>query len=316
MAAFDLQVFNQQAKTVMTETIDQDVAKFNEASVGSIVLINKPFEGDFSLESAFKAISGLVRRRNAYGDGAQSAKRLQQMLEVAVKVGAGTPPIEFEPQQYHWILQNPELAAIKIGEQLAKARLADMLNAGLTAGVAAVSGNTAMVTTETGAADFKMLNKAAAKMGDRSGALRSWVMHSSVLHGLYANALTNTENLFKYDGVNIVRDPFGRVFVVTDSTALYNSVGATYNSLGLVEDAIVVNDNNDFFANMETKNGGENIKASYQAEWTFGAAVRGYAWDMTSGGKSPTDTAIGTPTNWDKTASSNKDTAGVLLVSK
>ena len=316
MGVFDINVFNEQTKTVMTETIDQDIAKFNEASGGAIVLINKPFEGDFSIESAFKAIAGLVRRRNAYGSGAQSAKRLQQMLDVAVKVAAGTPPIEFEPQQYRWTLQNPELAAIKIGEQLAKARLADMLNAGLTAGVAAISGNSDMKLTETGKADFKMLNKAAAKMGDRSGSLKSWVLHSTILHGLFDNALTNTERLFSYDGVHILRDPFGRMFVVTDSPALYNASGATYNSLGLVEDAIVVNDNNDFFANMVTSNGDENIKASYQAEWTFGAAVKGYAWDMSSGGKSPTDTAIGTPTNWDKIASSNKDTAGVLLVSK
>lgn len=316
MAAFDLNVFNEQTKTVMTETIDQDIAKFNEASGGAIVLINKPFEGDFSIESAFKAIAGLVRRRNAYGSGAQSAKRLQQMLDVAVKVAAGTPPIEFEPQQYRWTLQNPELAAIKIGEQLAKARLADMLNAGLTAGVAAIGGNSDMKLTESTAANFKLLNKAAAKMGDRSGSIKAWAMHSTILHGLYDNALTNTERLFSYDGIHVVRDPFGRMFVVTDSPALYNNTGATYNSLGLVEDAIVVNDNNDFFANMNTINGDENIKASYQAEWTFGASVKGYAWDMASGGKSPTDTAIGTPTNWDKNVTSNKDTAGVLLVSK
>ncbi len=47
MGAFDLQVFNEHTRTVMTETIDQDVNKFNEASGGAIVLINKPFDGDF-----------------------------------------------------------------------------------------------------------------------------------------------------------------------------------------------------------------------------------------------------------------------------
>lgn len=318
MGAFDLQVFNEHTRTVMTETIDQDVAKFNEASGGAIVLINKPFDGDFNIESAFKNISGLVRRRNAYGTGTLSAKKLQEMLNVAVKVAAGTAPIEFEPQQYTWTLRNPELAAIKIGEQLAKARLADMLNAGITAGVAAIGGNAAMMHDASSAPpDFKVLNNGAAKMGDRSGSLKAWVMHSTVAHNLYANALTNAERLFVYDGVNVMRDPFGRVFVITDAPALVNtSAGTKYNSLGLVENAIVVNDNNDFNAILENKTGDENLKAVYQAEWTFGAAVKGYAWDMANGGKSPSDTALATSTNWDKIASSDKDTAGVLVVTQ
>lgn len=311
---FDLQVFNQQTHTVMTETIDQDIAKFNEASGGAIVLLNKPFEGDFSIESAFKLISGLVRRRNAHGSGALQAKRLEEMLNVAVKVAAGTAPIEFEPAQYQWTLRNPELAAIKIGEQLAKARLADMLNAGLSAGVAAIGGNAEMKTELTDKATFKGLNQGASKMGDRSGSLKAWVVHSGVMHTLYENALTNSERLFSYDGVNVMRDPFGRVFVVTDAPSLI--AANKYKSLGLVENAIIVNDNNDFFANLETLNGNENIKATYQAEWSFGAAVKGYAWDTVNGGKSPSDTALATSTNWDKTTSSNKDTAGVLVVTQ
>ncbi|RKL58094.1 major capsid protein, partial [Acinetobacter baumannii] len=62
--------------------------------------------------------------------------------------------------------------------------------------------------------------------------------------------------------------------------------------------------------------GGENLKYTYQAEWTYGVGVKGYAWDMANGGKSPNDASIGTPTNWDLIASSIKDTAGVLVKSK
>ena len=35
---------------------------------------------------------------------------------------------------------------------------------------------------------------------------------------------------------------------------------------------------------------------------------------MVNGGKSPTDAKLATGTNWDKVASSDKNTAGVLLV--
>lgn len=309
---FDLQVFNQQTYTVMTETTDQDVKKFNEASGGAIVLFNKPFSGDFDIKTAFQSIAGLVRRRNAHGSGAVQAVQLKEMLDVAVKVAAGTAPTEWQAQQYNWTLRNPELAAITLGEQLAKARLADMLNTGIAAGVAAISGNAAMVHDASSAPpNFNVLNSGAAKMGDRSSSLKAWVLHSTAMHNLYGNALTNANQLFTYDGVNVLRDPMGRLFVVTDAPALFAS--STYHTLGLVENAIAVNDNNDFNAVLENKTGDENIKSVYQAEWSFGVAVKGYAWDMAVGGKSPTDAAIGTPTNWKKNATSNKDTAGVLI---
>ncbi|OOF55769.1 major capsid protein [Rodentibacter genomosp. 2] len=314
--SFDLQVFNKQTQVALTETVDQDIEKFNEASGGTIVLQNAPVEGDFDIRASFKAVAGLVRRRNAYGQGTVEAKRLEQLLNVAVKVAAGTPPLEYEPQQYHWILKNPELAAITIGQQLAKARLADMLNTAVLGGVAAIGGNTKTVLDDKAQAPtFRTLNKGAALFGDRSGSLKAWVMHSTTLHSLFENALTNTERLFNYDNINVVRDPFGRVFVVTDSPALVNADGS-YNTLGLVENAILVGGNNDFNSVILPKVGGENIGATYQAEWTYNLGILGYKWDMAAGGKSPNDTALGTSTNWEKSATFDKDTAGVLVKTK
>lgn len=315
--AFDLQVFNKQTYLTLTETVAQEVEKFNQASAGALVLANNPASGDFDIKASFKAISGLVRRRNAYGSGTVAAKRLEQLLNASVKVAAGTPPIDYDPAQYNWVLQNPELAAYEIGQQLAKARIADMLNTGIRAAVSAIKGNVDVVQgAGVDAASFGLLNKGAAKFGDRSGAIKAWILHSTTMHNLFATALTNTEKLFTYDGINVIRDPFGRLFVVTDSDALVDTTGTTfYNTLGLVENAIAVNGNDDFNSVIVPKVGFENIGATYQAEWSYNVGVLGYTWDTTSGGKSPTDTALGTSTNWDKTASSNKDTAGVLVKS-
>lgn len=316
---FDLHVFNKQTYIAMTETVAQDVNKFNEASQGTIILLNEPTGGDFDLKASFKAIQGIVRRRDAHGSGTVTAKRLEQLLDVAVKVAAGTPPIEYEEQQYRWVMQNPELAALTIGEQLGKAKIADMLNAGIQGGVSAIGGNADAVEGDgTADASFRLFNKGAGRMGDRSGALRSWIAHSSTMTGLYDNALANTERLFFYDGINVIRDPFGRLFVITDSPALITeNAGVTaYNSLGLVQEGIVIKDNNDFNAVVVPTVGNENIKYTYQAEWSYNVGVKGYAWDMAKGGKSPTDAAIGTATNWSKISSSIKDTAGVLIKSK
>ena len=48
----------------------------------------------------------------------------------------------------------------------------------------------------------------------------------------------------------------------------------------------------------------------------YNLGILGYEWDMTAGGKSPDDTKLGASANWRKTATSLKDTAGVLVKTK
>jgi hypothetical protein len=67
--------------------------------------------------------------------------------------------------------------------------------------------------------------------------------------------------------------------------------------------------------NVETRNGDENIRRTQQSEWTYNLSLKGYKWDETNGGASPSDAALGTGTNWDKQATDIKNTAGVKMVS-
>jgi hypothetical protein len=84
-------------------------------------------------------------------------------------------------------------------------------------------------------------------------------------------------------------------------------------ALGLAADAIRVDQNNDYDANEQAINGDENIKRTFQAEWSFNLGIKGFAWDKTNGSKSPNDAALATATNWDKYSTSNKDIAGVMV---
>lgn len=323
MALSDMKVFNDFLYESITETIDQQVALFNAASAGTIVLTSKRNVGDFSQKASFKAISGLIRRRDSYGTGSVSAVALQMLQTSSVKVAGGTPPISFEPQQFTWIQENPELAAVVIGQQFAEGLLQDYLNSGLAAARSAFVnvGSTALYTVPSnGKTTLNALNRGAQKFGDRAQAIQAWVMHSTPQHDMFDAALTNTTQLFSFGTVQVREDGFGRRYVVTDSPSLAITSGSPavtdYYTLGLVQNAIVVEDNNDFFANMETSNGTENIQRTWQAEYTFNLSMKGYTWDTTSGGKSPTDSEIATGTNWDKTASSLKDTAGVAVKSR
>ena len=77
---------------------------------------------------------------------------------------------------------------------------------------------------------------------------------------------------------------------------------------------MAVHDAGDLITNIETNNGSQRIQTTMQADYTFGLGLKGYAWDVTSGGKSPTDAELATGSNWDKIATSLKQTAGVLTL--
>lgn len=323
MALSDLAVFSEYTRTAMTEVIAQQIELFNAASDGTLVLRTKAHVGDYSEEYIFGKISGLVRRRNAYATGSLTAVHLANLIDRSVKVAAGTNPVELNPGQFRWIQQNPEQAGAAMGQQLAGDMLADMVNLALGAAAVAITNAGATVTNDITAAtapadlpSFRALQATAMKFGDRAEAIRMWGMHSVAAAAIFDNALTNAEKLFLYNMVNVVRDPFGRLFVVTDSPNLVvTGTPNKYRTLGLVQGAVIVDDNGDFDENMQTVNGNENISRTYQAEWSYNLGIKGYQWDSANGGKSPADAALLTGTNWDKFATSIKDTAGVMLLS-
>ena len=322
MAMSNMVVFDDYVQRTITEVIAQQVDLFNAASNGTITLTTQRNRGDFVHYSQFAEITGLIRRRDVYASGAVNPVALSMLQNASVKVAAGTPPIAFNPSQFTWIQEQPEVAGVVIGEQVAIGQFQDMLNAGLKAARAAfVNASTPAYNVPSQAAlTLNGLNRGAQKFGDRAQNIRAWVIHSTPLHDLFDQTLTNTNRLFTFGDVRILEDGFGRRFIVTDSSSLYGAVTSPdvtdYYTLGLVENAIVVEDNGDFFSNLQTINGDENITRSWQGEWTYNLSLKGYTWDTTSGGKSPTDAEIGTGTNWDKTATDIKNTAGVSVRSR
>lgn len=321
MALSDLAVYSEYAYSSFSEVLRQQIDLFNGATGGAITLQGAAHQGDFSDVAFFaKVTGGLVRRRNAYGSGTVAEKVLKHLVDTSVKVAAGTPPVRLDPGQFRWIQQNPEVAGAAMGQQLAVDTMADMLNVGLGSAYSALTqvaaikydatGNTAPNDTPT----WNNLNNGQAKFGDQSAQISAWIMHSTPMHKLYGNNLTNAERLFTYGSVNVVRDPFGKLLVMTDSPNLFAAgTPNVYHILGLVPGAVLIGQNNDFDANEETKNGDENIIRTYQAEWSYNVGIKGFAWDKANGGKSPTDAALFTSTNWDRYATSEKDLAGVIV---
>lgn len=314
MALSDLAVFSEWVNLSSTEVLRQQIELFNAASQGTLQLNVRPITGDYSDAAYWAKISGLVRRRNPYGSGAVTAKNLSQLTETMVKIAAGTPPVNIPPGQFNWIKKNPQEGGAVIGQQLARDQLADMLNTTLLGIVAALSGVSAVVYDGTaGTATIASFNLAQAKFGDRYSDLSAWIMHSKVLFDIFGVAITNSNILFNYGNIAVRTDPFGRLFIVSDSPALtYTSSGTKYHMLGLVPGAARCDQNGDFTDNIQTINGDENILRTYQAEWSYNLGIKGFTWDKTNGGHAPNDAALAVASNWDRIATSEKDLAGVL----
>lgn len=317
MALSNMQVFNQYLMEATAETLGQQIDKFNAASNGAIVLTSMNFEGDFFERSFYSALHSAKRRVDRYAaNGSVSSTALAQMKESAVKVAGGFGPISFEPSEMTWIRKNEAEAIAVISAQLSEAMMQDQLNSAVAALVAAIS-NQATATNDVSASagiSYSAMNTAHALFGDSSMALVAQVMNGMAYHKLIGQNLTNTPQLFQAQNVTVV-DILGKPVIVTDAPALYAAgTPAKLKVLSLASGAATVMDGSDVVTNIETSNGNARIETTMQADYSFGLALKGYTWDTTNGGKSPTDAEITTGTNWDKVATDIKHTAGVITI--
>ena len=323
MALSDLAVFNEYTYSTLTEVLAQNVELFNSATDGALTLRVDAMQGDFSDTTFYAALSGIVRRRNPYADGAIAEKVLTEKINTIVKVAAGTPPIRIDPAWYAWIKRNPAEAAAVLGQQMAKQVLADMLNTSIGTVTAALSNTPAIVNDisgNQGAAALPSplaLGNTAIKLGDNMSAILCWIMHSKSWNDLYGEALTNNERLFDYGNVAVSRDPMGRRYIMADNPGLMIAGATTkFHLLGLTEGASEITQNDDYFENWSTTNGNENIHRTFQAEWSYNVGVKGFSYDKANGGHAPTDATLMAAASWDQTVTSLKDGPGVMLVSQ
>lgn len=317
MSLSQMQVFNDFIMPATLETLDQMLNAFNEASAGTIVLSPDGFTGDFLQESFFQTLAAAQRRVDRYAtNGAASATDLTELKNSSVKIAGGFGPVRYEPSQMTW-LQRPTVQGVEVASRaFAEILLKDQLNTAIAALVAAITAQASATNDVSATAGITQagLNASHAKFGDASQSLLAQVMQGTTYHKLIGQALTNAQQLFQAGNVLVV-DILGKRTVVTDAPALMQT--GTPNKeiiLSLVQGAALVHDGRDIITNVDTTNGKERIETTIQVDYTFGLGLKGYTWDTTNGGKSPTDAEIATGTNWDKTATSIKHTAGVALI--
>ncbi|MHC3921732.1 hypothetical protein CLH39_11890 [Alcaligenes faecalis] len=319
MSLSQMEVFNKYFMPATIETLAQMVDKFNAASNGSIVLTTEGFEGDFVMTSFFKNLSNARRRVDRYGtNNAVTPVDLSQDKFVAVKIAGGFGPVRYEPSQMTW-LNKPTAEGVEVASRaFAELLLQDQLNTVIAALVAAIGNQGAAATVDVSASkkvDYLTVNESHALFGDHSSQIVAQVMDGIQYHNFIALNLANAQTLFQAGNVRVV-DILGRPSIVTDAPALFTAAAgedaAKRRVLSLTTGAALVRDPRNLVSNVETSNGKERIETTLQIDYDFTVGLKGYAWDMANGGKSPTDSEIATGSNWDLVVSSIKHSAGVM----
>ena len=317
MSLSQMKVFNDYVMPSTIELVAQEVDKFNAASGGAITLSTDGFTGDFARESFFQTLAAAQRRVDRYAAQASaSATDLVELQNSMVKVAGGFGPVRYEPSQMTWLQRPTQQGIAAASEAFAKILMQDQLNSAVASAVAAIE-NTAAATNDVSATagmSYTAINGANALFGDASSLIAANVMDGACYHSLVDENIANSGRLFQYGNILIV-DILGKAVIVTDAPALRES--GTPNKvkvLGLAQGGAMVNNTSDVISNIETSNGQTRIETTMQVDYTFGLGLKGYTWDETNGGKSPTDAELATGSNWDKTATSVKHTAGVIAV--
>jgi hypothetical protein len=322
------QIYNEYIHEAISETLTQASDAFNSASSGAINLSSVLRQGDYVYESFFASVASLVTRRTTTGTAATADAtdlNLTQGQKVAVKVNRKIGPVANTLDSFKKIQKGPfneDALNWAIGVQAAKAMQVNMLNTALYAARAALNNQSSVKYTVTSSGTLSNIGlvNGLAKFGDNAGLIICWVMHSKPFYDLVGAQIT-ANILGVTDFVLGAATPvtLGRPVLVTDSAALFITAGSpsvtTYYTMGLTQAAIECEDSEEttMFSDMIT--GKENLFVRFQGEFAFNVALKGFAYDVTSGGENPSDSTIATGANWDPYAASYKGYAGVIILS-
>ncbi len=320
-AASDWKIYNEELQAGYVERATQAFEGFYTGSRGAIVITDAMVKGDYMKESFFKPDADMISRRITTGTGYNSALTAtanpmgeEVKVRLARKIFKETTLDALRKTGI-----TPDTLSLALGRMIADATAVKMANDLLIAGKAALSvaGTLADRTGET----VKTLNREALvagmqKLGDHGQEVVCWVMHSKPYFDLIKESIDVSKspdsvfaNVALYGAAPAT---FNKPCIVMDAAPLITTATTnTYNVLGLTAGALkCINETTMTDIITEVVTGLENLMLRMQGERDWMVGVKGFAWDIGTGGANPLDAALGTQANWDLVASSVKLAAG------
>lgn len=322
--ASDMKVYDEYIPGRINELLAQQGNVFNAASNGAIALSTKSMRGNYEYISLFSNTSGIVDRRDLTSVGAQTDTALVQDEHITVKLSRKIIPIAQTRDAFrkaYGRYSQAEFADI-VAEQAANAMQIEMVNTGLLAATRAlknVSANASYLTESSmGSISTATLINALKKMGDRADRVVCWVMHSKAYYDLVLSQVN--ANITGVSNLNVATATpvtCNRPVIVTDSSSLLTQLNSpdvdNYYTLGLTAGAIDIENSEEQEIVVQDVTGLENLVIRFQGEYAYNLGLKGFKWDVSSGGANPTSGNVGTGSNWDTHFSDVKDRAGVVI---
>lgn len=323
----DLINYNEQFYGGFIETVKTNLDVFNAAGFNTMNLLTRFHIGLRSQEAFFSRSNG-VYRRTLGSTAAHTPANLPADEIKAVKL--------FDAVHYETTLQSFKLQgfsedeiAFVAGQQAA----GDIMEGWREAAVSALVGAYKLAALQPGGADVLVNDITAASttnlnstalidtiklFGDKSARIAAWVMHSACYWDLVKDQHTSTTADGVADMVIMQGTPatLGKPVIIVDSPALINPNGSaadSYNTFGLVPNAITVEESEERSTLVETVGGLNNLVYRVQSEYAFTVKLKGLSY--TSATDNPSNATLATNAVWTKKHTSKKDLPGVMIES-
>lgn len=297
-------IYNEYLQTAMIEKLVQNINILNNASNGAITFGIEDVIGDFDFSTEYAQIADLVERRDITSNSSATPKSLSLLENVAVTLDYKMRSTENWENFKRRGRSDEDLINV-VGSQFAEQLIQRYLNLGIGALVNAVDNlgfkNEDLITTT---ASVNHLLAGEALYEEHYDSIAAFIMHSADFHALRKDEADN----YKFDkvgGMMVVSGStasLGRPLIVTNAPALtYDAGGSDFKGriLACRKGAVSMVERAGRKTLIEETAANENISKQYSADGAIQMRLGGYAYDNANGGRSPTDAAIQTGTNWD-----------------
>ncbi len=306
------------------EKIAQNVNGFNANSNNAINLTTSMLVGNYK-ETAFfaeLAQSDLIHDRDKNSVSEVDTAEMTQLEDVIPYLPSRFGPYETTRSAFLDIGKSPEEFSALLGGALADAVMKDMLDVSFAALISGIQDADTMTvgsgSIATAVLSYDTMIDGMAKFGDKLDEVACFVMRSQDYYGLMKGNIT-AATIDSVAGASLNAGSvatLGKPVLVIDSAELIATGGTTDDSgavLALTKNAITCIADDDFYITTKEDLGKANITIMWQGESQYGVDIKGYVYDKSA---SPITRATMKGANWSQIATSVKNTAGGLILTK